>query len=76
VPRYYFNIHCGEQEATDTVGHVCSDDVAALGQAVRVAGDLIRERLTRDVPMVEGCIEIEDQRHRAIMRLPLRAAAY
>lgn len=76
MPRYYFNLCCEEFETTDIVGETCSDDVDALSGAFRAASAVIRKRLLADQPAPEGWIEVEDERHRPILKLPLRAAAY
>jgi hypothetical protein len=62
MPRYYFNVCCDSFEATDVVGHRCSDEVAALAHAFSEAGDIVRKRLVLN--------------QREVFRLPLRAAAY
>jgi hypothetical protein len=76
VPRYYFNVQCDGFEATDTVGQCCKDDVAALQGALRAASAVLHKRLQADELTQSGWIEVEDERHRPVLRLPLRAAAY
>lgn len=75
MPRYYFNVCSEEHEETDLVGEHCSDDVAALREALRAASAVIEQQLfynrVRDI-----WIEVEDEEHREVMRLPIRAAAY
>ena len=76
MPRYYFNVCCEGFETTDLVGTTCPNDVAALGEALRAASAVARKRLrSNDLPG-GGWIEVEDEDHREILRLPLRAAAY
>ncbi len=75
VPRYYFNICSDEFEETDLVGEHCSDDLAALKEALRQASALVEQQLFFN-RVVETWIEVEDEDHREVMRLPLRAAAY
>ena len=76
MPRYFFNV-CGEGfEETDLVGKYCDNDVAALGEALTFAGRVLRQRLAADGLSDQGTIEIEDHRHRRVLSLPLRAAAY
>ena len=75
VPRYYFNVCCDDFEETDLVGETCADDVAALKQALSAASHLIRDQLFRN-RVSDGFIEVEDEQHREVMRLPIRAAAY
>jgi hypothetical protein len=76
MPRYYFNICCDDFEATDVVGESCADDLAALTQAMRTAGEVVRQQLMIDKLAAGGWIDVEDERHRPVLRLPLRAAAY
>ena len=76
MPRYYFNVSCGDYESTDVVGECCSDDVAALSGAMRVASAVLQKRLQAEALSDDGWVEVEDERHRPVLRLPLRAAAY
>jgi hypothetical protein len=76
VPRYYFNVSCDGYESTDVVGECCPNDVAALSGAMRVASAVLQKRLRAEELSDDGWIEVEDERHRPVLRLPLRAAAY
>jgi hypothetical protein len=76
MPRYYFNVCCDASEVTDLVGEACADDVAALSEAMRAASAIVQNRLLADEISLRGWIEVEDERHRPVLRLPLRAAAY
>ncbi|HEY1604307.1 MAG TPA: hypothetical protein VGF77_01765 [Allosphingosinicella sp.] len=77
MPRYYFNLCCDSSEVTDIVGATCADDVAALNHAMRRASDVVRTRLfSREETDLGGWVEVEDEKHRPVLRLPLRAAAY
>jgi hypothetical protein len=76
VPRYYFNVSCGEYESTDVVGESCPNDVAALSGALRVASAVLQKRLRAEELSDDGWVEVEDEKHRPVLRLPLRAAAY
>lgn len=76
MPRYYFNVCSDEFEATDLVGEVCPNDVAALGGAMRAASEVVRQQLLVDKLIGDGWIEVEDEQHRPVLKLPLRAAAY
>lgn len=58
------------------VGETCSDDIAALNEAFRTASSVVRKRLLADELFSGGWIEVEDERHRPVLKLPLRAAAY
>ena len=75
MPRYYFNV-CGDDfEETDVVGEHCNDDVGALREALRAARGVVDDQLFYN-KVVDAWIEVEDEQHRAVMRLPIRAAAY
>lgn len=76
MPRYYFNVCCDTFETTDICGETCSDDVAALTEALRRASGIMRKQLRDGGLGPTGWIEVEDERHRSVLRLPLRAAAY
>lgn len=75
MPRYYFNICSDEFEETDMVGEHCPDDVAALKEALRAASELVQQQLLFN-KVTDAWIEVEDEDHREVMRLPIRAAAY
>lgn len=76
MPRFYFNVCCGPFEATDVVGEHCRDELAARAEALRTARAVVRKQLlTDDLPQL-GWVEVEDERHRPVMRVPLRSAAY
>jgi hypothetical protein len=76
MPRYFFNVRSSGFEETDLVGRTCSDDVAALAEAMGEASRVLRELLQQDALSDSGSIEIEDERHRTVLTWPLRAAAY
>lgn len=76
MPRYFFNVRGNGFEETDLVGRTCADDVAALSEALGEAGRVLKDLLRQDALSDCGEIEIEDERHRTILTLPLRAAAY
>ncbi len=76
VPRYYFNVACDGFETIDVVGEHCRDDVEALSGAFRVASAVVRKRLLANELAQGGSTEVEDERHRPVLSLPLRAAAY
>jgi hypothetical protein len=77
MPRYFFNV-CGEGfEETDLVGRYCANDVAALSEAMSAASRILHDRAADAFALSDkGMIEIEDERHRPVLSLPLRAAAY
>lgn len=76
VPRYYFNVCCDRFEATDVVGEYCRDAQAAHQEALRAARAIVRKQLLSDDLPQRGWIEVEDERHRPVLRVPLRSVAY
>ena len=76
MPRYYFNVACEGFETIDVVGEQCRNDVEALSGALRVASAVVRKRLLANDIAHGGSIEVEDEQHRPVLSLPLRAAAY
>ena len=76
MPRYYFNVCCDRFEATDVVGEHCRDRNAAHAEALRAARAVVRTRLLSDDLPSMGWIEVEDEQHRPVLRVPLRSAAY
>ena len=76
MPRYYFNVCCEAYEATDVVGESCPDDVAALSTALSRACEVVKQRLVPADFSSDGWIEVEDEEHRPVLKLPIRAAAY
>jgi hypothetical protein len=76
VPRYYFNLYGDGFETTDLVGKSCADDLVALSQAMKAASAVVQKRLLAAELPSAGWIEVEDERHRPVLKLPLRAAAY
>ena len=76
MPRYYFNVLCEASETIDVVGRPCADDLGALDLALRTASEVVQRRLPGEGFTAEGWVEVEDESHRPVLRLPLRAAAY
>jgi hypothetical protein len=76
VPRYYFNVRCDGSETTDLVGEVCANDVEALTSGLKRAGDWLHRAAFTQHSIHDAFVEIEDEHHREVMKLPLMAAAY
>jgi hypothetical protein len=76
VPRYFFNVRGDAFEETDMVGRVCASDVGALQAALSVAGAVIQRQLEGEFFGISGDVEVEDECHRVVLTLPLRAASY
>ena len=75
MPLYYFNIHCEEFETTDLVGESCDTFEQVRSGAIRAARDLVLQDLLSGRVPHQGWIEVEDEDHRAVLSLPLSAAA-
>ena len=75
MSRYYFNVRCDALEMRDMEGAQCRDMTEARAGALVVAGELIRLHLWGGGLARSGWIEVEDQDHSTILRLPLRSAA-
>ncbi len=58
------------------VGRVCASDVGALNAALGVAAAVIQRQLRGECFCLSGNVEVEDERHRVVLTLPLRAASY
>lgn len=76
MPRYFFNFSSDGCEEVDLVGKSCPNDVAALQEALTEASAIMRRRLAAETFSPAGTIEVEDEHHRTVLTLPLRAAAY
>ena len=76
MPRYFFNFSSEGCEEVDVVGKCCPNDVAALHEALHAASAIMRRRLGAETFSPSGAIEVEDEHHRRVLTLPLRAAAY
>jgi hypothetical protein len=76
VPRYYFNFCCDKFEATDMVGEHCRNADAARFEAMRAARRIVRKRLLEEELTPMGWIEVEDEAHRPVLKVPLSAVAF
>ena len=76
MPRYFFNFTSEDCEEVDLVGRTCPDDLAALQEALITASSIVQKRLQREAFCNSGTIEVEDEDHRTVLTLPLKAAAY
>jgi hypothetical protein len=76
MPLYFFNIRGDGFDETDLIGKRCKNDVAALSEAMLVASGVVHQRLADLQVAHYGEIEVEDEGHRTVLCLPLRAAAY
>ena len=75
MPVYYFNVHCDSFEETDLVGELCPNHEAARAEAFRTARELIQQQLLAGAMLQGGWVEVEDEEHRPVLMLPLRAAS-
>jgi hypothetical protein len=74
MPRFFFNIHSDDYDATDLVGDHCRDTRHARAEACRTARDLVRETLALG-RLPDGWIEVEDEEHRPVLVVPFAAVA-
>jgi hypothetical protein len=75
MPLYYFNVRAEDCATVDLVGQRCRDRLRVRSEAVALAGEIVRARLEREAIGFGGWIEVEDEEHRPVMVVPLRAAA-
>ncbi|HEY0412973.1 MAG TPA: hypothetical protein VGD66_07520 [Allosphingosinicella sp.] len=76
MPRYYFNFRCDKFEATDLAGEYCRTADDARFEAMRAARRIVRQRLLEQDFTHMGWIEVEDEAHRPVLKVPLRAVAF
>ncbi|MDB5671731.1 MAG: hypothetical protein JWO25_2690 [Alphaproteobacteria bacterium] len=76
MPLYFFNIRGDGFDETDVVGKRCKNDVAALSEAMLIASEIVQQRLADLHVAHYGAVDVEDEGHRSVLSLPLRAAAY
>jgi hypothetical protein len=76
MPRYFFNVCSDDAEEIDLVGKRCANDVAALQEALIKASNVVQKRLFAESFISTGSVVVEDETHRCVLSLPLRAAAY
>jgi uncharacterized hydantoinase/oxoprolinase family protein len=76
MPRYYFNFRCDQFEATDVIGEYCRTPDDARFEAMRAARRIVRQRLLEQDFEEMGWIEVEDEAHRAVLKVPLSAVAF
>lgn len=60
MPRYFFHVHSAAP-SIDEQGHELLDDEAAWQQAVRYAGDLLRDTDRKFRPGQQWSIEVSDE---------------
>jgi hypothetical protein len=51
MPRYFFNVRCGEHVYRDWVGQEFSSEETALDEARLVAGELVRDAAFANRPL-------------------------
>ena len=74
MPRFFFSRVCPEHSISDVVGEEVSDRREATMRAKEIAAELVSEQL-QDGKAPTGWVEVEDEAHRPIFLLPLRAVA-
>ena len=74
MSRFFFNTVCPDRSVTDAVGEDCRNVAEAKERARESARKLAYMQLERGEPP-SGWIEVEDEKHRPVFMLPLRAIA-
>ena len=74
MPRFFFSRMCPDQAITDVTGEELRDRVEATCRAREIATELVSEQLERGQGP-SGWVEVEDESHRPVFMLPLRAVA-
>lgn len=74
MPRFFFSRASPEQTITDTVGEELTDRSEATDRAREIAMELVANQLERGQGP-SGWVEVEDEEHRPLFMLPLRAVA-
>jgi hypothetical protein len=75
MPHYYFNVECEDFRTTDLVGEDCSSLEAVRREALNTAREIIVDDLLSGRLPHAGWIEVEDEDQRAVLVLPIAAAA-
>lgn len=74
MPRFFFSRMCPDHAITDVTGEELLDRTEATNRAREIAIELAGEQLEQGrSPM--GWVEVEDEAHRPVCMLPLRAVA-
>jgi hypothetical protein len=74
MPKYFFSQVCPEHCMSDVCGEELEDRREATARARELAMDLASQQLEQGRgPM--GWVEVEDENHRPLFMLPLRAVA-
>ena len=74
MPKYFFSQTCPDRVMTDVCGEELRDRREATARARELAMELASEQLAQGRSPA-GWIEVEDEDHRPLFMLPLRAIA-
>jgi hypothetical protein len=74
MPRFFFSRVRPEGSATDIVGEDVADGTLATERAREIARELVSSQLENG-QAPSGWIEVEDEEHRPVFKLPLRAVS-
>jgi hypothetical protein len=72
MQRFFFNCVGPNCSISDVAGQIMADDAAAREHARQLARELIKSQIDSS-RAPSGWIDVEDERHRRIFMLPLRA---
>ncbi len=74
MPKFFFSRVCPEHSITDIVGEEVADRAEATRRAREIAMEIASEQLEAGRGP-SGWVEVEDEAHRPVFMLPLRAIA-
>lgn len=74
MPRFFFSRMCPDHAITDVAGEELRDRTEATNRAREIALELASKQLEQGRAPT-GWVEVEDEAHRPVFMLPLRAVA-
>ncbi|HLL30587.1 MAG TPA: hypothetical protein VK403_06295 [Allosphingosinicella sp.] len=74
MPTYYFTLRGENFELPDLAGKSLSDDSAARAEAERLAAELVESALISGSLPPNAVVEVDDERMRPVLALPINLA--
>jgi hypothetical protein len=74
MPRYFFNFESANSSVADLIGRDLPHEIAARSEAAKVAAELATNDAVEGRPPSFEWIEVVDESHRPILRLPIADA--
>ena len=71
MPRFFFDVICGEERIDDVAGQELPDLESARSAGIRVVREIVAHELMRDEPCQDPTLEIRDAAGKLIEGLPL-----